>query len=112
MSVRQGVIEGKGLLRELRSPIQSIRILAQLGVPTPQIVFAQERIGVRIAGVQLDSFLEHLSCLGIFLLRESPVITQPTQIVVKSLQVVLLLDRKSTRLNSSHPSISYAVLCL
>src|SRR5690348_17563782 len=23
-----------------------------------------------------------------------------------------LLDRKSTRLNSSHPSISYAVLCL
>src|SRR5690348_17367656 len=24
----------------------------------------------------------------------------------------LLLDRKSTRLNSSHPSISYAVFCL
>src|SRR4051794_41268236 len=26
--------------------------------------------------------------------------------------VVQLLDRKSTRLNSSHPSISYAVFCL
>src|SRR5690348_17620479 len=25
---------------------------------------------------------------------------------------VLLVDRKSTRLNSSHPSISYAVFCL
>src|SRR5438876_7507279 len=25
---------------------------------------------------------------------------------------ILLLDRKSTRLNSSHPSISYAVFCL
>src|SRR5438876_5589672 len=27
-------------------------------------------------------------------------------------QVVRFLDRKSTRLNSSHPSISYAVFCL
>src|SRR5690348_18057318 len=27
-------------------------------------------------------------------------------------QCVLMLDRKSTRLNSSHPSISYAVFCL
>src|SRR5690348_13712299 len=27
-------------------------------------------------------------------------------------QVALTLDRKSTRLNSSHPSISYAVFCL
>src|SRR6266487_1073324 len=25
---------------------------------------------------------------------------------------ILLIDRKSTRLNSSHPSISYAVFCL
>src|SRR5690348_17667437 len=29
-----------------------------------------------------------------------------------SLLICLTLDRKSTRLNSSHPSISYAVLCL
>src|SRR5438876_6671446 len=28
------------------------------------------------------------------------------------LQDVIALDRKSTRLNSSHPSISYAVFCL
>src|SRR5690348_17841523 len=27
-------------------------------------------------------------------------------------QLVCCLDRKSTRLNSSHPSISYAVFCL
>src|SRR5690348_18217405 len=26
--------------------------------------------------------------------------------------LIVLLDRKSTRLNSSHPSISYAVFCL
>src|SRR5690348_18102385 len=27
-------------------------------------------------------------------------------------QIIALSDRKSTRLNSSHPSISYAVFCL
>src|SRR5690348_18196743 len=31
---------------------------------------------------------------------------------IKNLKVVALEDRKSTRLNSSHPSISYAVFCL
>src|SRR5438876_6088700 len=31
---------------------------------------------------------------------------------VGKLQEVTCLDRKSTRLNSSHPSISYAVFCL
>src|SRR5438876_8349918 len=37
---------------------------------------------------------------------EEPVIAQPPQIrIVEG-------DRKSTRLNSSHPSISYAVFCL
>src|SRR5690348_18121511 len=29
-----------------------------------------------------------------------------------ALDVAAILDRKSTRLNSSHPSISYAVFCL
>src|SRR4051794_41880336 len=29
-----------------------------------------------------------------------------------ALQKIMVLDRKSTRLNSSHPSISYAVFCL
>src|SRR5690348_17631170 len=32
--------------------------------------------------------------------------------IVVAVILALLLDRKSTRLNSSHPSISYAVFCL
>src|SRR5690348_7323566 len=32
--------------------------------------------------------------------------------VMKKIPTLTLLDRKSTRLNSSHPSISYAVFCL
>src|SRR5690348_18206557 len=34
------------------------------------------------------------------------------QIEIGTDLIVLLRDRKSTRLNSSHPSISYAVFCL
>src|SRR5690348_18024575 len=33
-------------------------------------------------------------------------------IVMKKALTITMADRKSTRLNSSHPSISYAVFCL
>src|SRR5690348_17873577 len=36
----------------------------------------------------------------------------PEQIGRRRLEVLTGIDRKSTRLNSSHPSISYAVFCL
>src|SRR5438309_9205142 len=36
----------------------------------------------------------------------------PTQLPERGLGALLHLDRKSTRLNSSHSSISYAVFCL
>src|SRR3712207_7778623 len=39
-------------------------------------------------------------------------IQQPTPRTVDSLQRLDLPDRKSTRLNSSHANISYAVFCL
>src|SRR5690242_20939577 len=44
----------------------------------------------------------------------SPISTKPTRIapVNMTATVVLISDRKSTRLNSSHMSISYAVFCL
>src|SRR4051794_38270954 len=37
---------------------------------------------------------------------------QMTQAVIKTALACACSDRKSTRLNSSHPSISYAVFCL
>src|SRR5438876_2464601 len=36
----------------------------------------------------------------------------PTRPQTEALSGTAILDRKSTRLNSSHPSISYAVFCL
>src|SRR5690348_17406010 len=49
------------------------------------------------------------------LVPTSSLADQPTAIPQHpplSLELLLKADRKSTRLNSSHPSISYAVCCL
>src|SRR5699024_2090624 len=44
--------------------------------------------------------------------RRTPNIMRPCVTRARDRQVTELLDRKSTRLNSSHVSISYAVFCL
>src|SRR5438876_8482049 len=47
--------------------------------------------------------------------QATPVLTTvatPTALVGGSISDTANLDRKSTRLNSSHPSTSYAVICL
>src|SRR5690348_18190439 len=36
----------------------------------------------------------------------------PSKALLRPAQLLAEVDRKSTRLNSSHPSISYAVFCL
>src|SRR5690348_17936802 len=41
-----------------------------------------------------------------------PILPLPVPGVSDEFGYLLLSDRKSTRLNSSHPSISYAVFCL
>src|SRR3712207_8899961 len=46
-----------------------------------------------------------------FVLLEQPSITEPKR-TVKQIVDEAGLDRKSTRLNSSHANISYAVFCL
>mgnify|MGYP000079355982 CR=1 FL=1 len=38
--------------------------------------------------------------------------THTTSLLALALPIFLILDRKSTRLNSSHITISYAVFCL
>src|SRR5690348_17921266 len=54
---------------------------------------------LRVDGFAVQAVLEDV-CGGYGLRRQRP------------RQIEALLDRKSTRLNSSHPSISYAVFCL
>src|SRR5690348_17891552 len=69
------------------------------------LVFREPRNGSCSFGLQMAE--------GLFQLVRFP---RPTNDVVFSLDTGSeghpLIDRKSTRLNSSHPSISYAVFCL
>src|SRR5699024_11514494 len=71
-------------------------------------------LGYLIAGILLGPF--GLNLVDSDLLRLSPDIRQVALIVILtraglSLDIKRLLDRKSTRLNSSHVSSSYAVFC-
>src|SRR5688572_31291893 len=53
-----------------------------------------------------------IGCLvtgAVFFLTEERFLVSPT---VRTVILIGLLDRKSTRLNSSHSQISYAVFCL
>src|SRR3712207_7148452 len=51
--------------------------------------------------------------LGVFSGRQVLVVINRVRVIVRGGDVALaILDRKSTRLNSSHANISYAVFCL
>src|SRR5207249_10470194 len=53
-----------------------------------------------------------LGCPGGESVHLDPLLRRAGRVRSKGLRVLRLLDRKSTRLNSSHVSISYAVFCL
>src|SRR2546429_1639996 len=65
-------------------------------------------VGLRVVRFQLERFLigRQGSCRVLFALPRY------AQIIMAGRQLGTLLDRKSTRLNSSHGYISYAVFCL
>src|SRR3712207_2875962 len=44
--------------------------------------------------------------------RDQALVAQPAEVLRHAGEPLLVLDRKSTRLNSSHANISYAVFCL
>src|SRR5688572_32711853 len=44
--------------------------------------------------------------------RRSKTLSDDTQLTLATCEAILAVDRKSTRLNSSHSQISYAVFCL
>src|SRR3712207_7223717 len=54
----------------------------------------------------------HLLDLGVSLAREGLPVVLDARYARRGLRSALIADRKSTRLNSSHANISYAVFCL
>src|SRR5690348_17613262 len=78
--------------------------------------------GDRLADLIRDAHREseHLAQLTQLVQVSPPKLSQDGEIPARSVEEALrnlydyayLSDRKSTRLNSSHPSISYAVFCL
>src|SRR3712207_8523304 len=56
---------------------------------------------------KLDHTVSHIAKIGLDVMHGE----LPDRVRLKSVSA-LLLDRKSTRLNSSHANISYAVFCL
>src|SRR5947209_15888010 len=63
-------------------------------------------IGERVGNTQMDQMLVNLK-----LMKVAPWENQDLT-KLKEYCEILVLDRKSTRLNSSHANISYAVFCL
>src|SRR5256886_5935246 len=67
-----------------------------------------EAIDFRLLGVALEQGAD-----GVVRSKSLPVDHGgPDELLVDSPSVAMLRDRKSTRLNSSHSQISYAVFCL
>src|SRR2546430_3751555 len=89
-----------------------IRVLGQ-HVPAPLAVLALIEVGLAFLALyaavllRFQTRLSHLSNLERELGR-----LWPRGLVFSAIVAVCLLDRKSTRLNSSHSQISYAVFCL
>src|SRR5699024_12022290 len=63
-------------------------------------------VAIGYSGVDIDPDVIDLSLGDINLLKNSEPVNYSEELATK------YLDRKSTRLNSSHVSISYAVFCL
>src|SRR5438270_5747639 len=81
--------------------VQDVMAGCSVKAPTPgMVIYAKEWNGKkRTAGSQVSSW-------------DPAVATLPDLTEMESVTYVNEIDRKSTRLNSSHSQISYAVFCL
>src|SRR5699024_11571598 len=90
--------------------------LAQQGslIESSQGVYTLSSAGAQLTPAQQDVFdavsnTEELSAQQVSDLTDRPIST--VRAALRHLVEIGLIDRKSTRLNSSHVSISYAVFC-
>src|SRR2546430_4399893 len=64
-----------------------------------------------LAGLEPDAMGSHVKVLDDTVRQEQPVLEIEVSMLLRH-SIDVALDRKSTRLNSSHSQISYAVFCL
>src|SRR5690606_41552295 len=69
---------------------------------------AGERVGVGVVDVNI----EHVASLAAVAIKHHDAVTVCSPNHLDDDGIGIVLDRKSTRLNSSHVKISYAVFCL
>src|SRR3712207_8462770 len=93
--------------RPPRSTLFPYTTLFRSDIQQPRAVHAQRLGAVDITPdiLELAVFVEHLQAMVL-------AIGDKDQLIAIDDHVVWDLDRKSTRLNSSHANISYAVFCL
>src|SRR5699024_12455021 len=89
---RMVILAGVGIFHHLINPGEALLVYAIMGMPVLFLDKIPKKINLilGIAGIIIGSYVGN-----------KILITLP-----------LMIDRKSTRLNSSHVSISYAVFCL
>src|SRR5690348_17555280 len=120
-------INAGALIAPVLTSILANKVFGTPGHHSYNVVFAASGVGMLISLVWFWFGRRQLGPVG----RPSPEMANPMRVVYVAIGVLVaiplvyllmdragavvlqwLLDRKSTRLNSSHPSISYAVFCL
>src|SRR5207248_4913572 len=99
------------LVLALRSPGRVARVVAPLALAVLAVAGVLVALGGRLTILHLVGMLLIVavgSNYALFFDRSS----EPPGRASSALTLASLLDRKSTRLNSSHRTISYAVFCL
>src|SRR6266487_5612161 len=96
------------LLRLLIAFICAALVVSEVFAQDKSQPTADELVGKNIEAKGGASALRDLATLRL----TGKLLVQEGQIQLAFLQLKKRPDRKSTRLNSSHPSISYAVFCL
>src|SRR2546430_11930162 len=104
------------LRSNLKAPLTGILFLAAVGVASPVPTPAQQSSAVKFRTLNPpngDFVIAVPSGWGFEENKfENPITVAPAGGVGPSATIWAMIDRKSTRLNSSHSQISYAVFCL
>src|SRR3712207_7477897 len=98
-----------------RKYVKSYRRMGMIGAIELHEISGQERVGRKIAALALEKGVLIRPIGNIVYFMPPYIITKEeidSMLEVCKVSIEEYIDRKSTRLNSSHANISYAVFCL